>query len=272
MNAERHRPWWQDAVLAALVVFGCVLVYAMPALSYPASGLDPGWRTAVNQAAAARLVFGRDVIFTVGPYAAVYTGQYDPTIDARMFAGSLVLGLPMAAGLLCLARGALRAAVVAVPVFMMLLRANDVLMLARPADDVLMLALPAAFILVGCRLAMQQQRTGQVPRRPLPVIAFMLLVLALSLLPLIKGSFAVLAIGEAAIVFALLLWQRAYRLAAAEAVVLAVGTSGFWWMIGQPPAALPPTSSPRSRSCPATARQWRSAGGSSRPWCFCLAR
>ena len=229
MDAEYRRWPWPGLTIAALVTLGCVVVYAMPNLSYPMLGLEGGWYSAMNRAAASHMVFGRDVIFTFGPYAGIFTGEYDPVIDQRLFAGSLVLALAMAGGLLCLARGMLRGIVVAVPVFMLLVRSYDALLLA----------LPAALLLVGFRLTVKAPHPSRLTHGPVALAAFMLLVLAQSLLPLVKGTFGMAAFGEVAVVFAMLAWRRAYRLATAELVVFVGGLVGWWWLIGQPISALP---------------------------------
>jgi hypothetical protein len=39
----------------------------------PAAGLDPSWAYAINEAVAGHLVFGRDFIWTFGPFGAVDT-------------------------------------------------------------------------------------------------------------------------------------------------------------------------------------------------------
>ena len=67
---------------ASTVVFTAALaaVFAIAVLRFipfspamPESNLDPSWVLAMNQALSAHLVFGRDVVFTLGPYASVFT-------------------------------------------------------------------------------------------------------------------------------------------------------------------------------------------------------
>jgi len=49
--------------------------------SYPVASLDSSWQYALNEAVARQLVFGRDIVFTFGPLASVYTGMYLPQTD-----------------------------------------------------------------------------------------------------------------------------------------------------------------------------------------------
>jgi hypothetical protein len=57
----------------------------------PDSGIDPSWAMALNQAVAQHLSFGKDIIFTLGPYASIYTKMYHPATDGMMLWGSLYL-------------------------------------------------------------------------------------------------------------------------------------------------------------------------------------
>ena len=55
--------------------------------------LDPSWVIGLNQAVAQQLKFGQDLIFTFGPYAAVYTKAFHPGTVHLEILGSLFLGL-----------------------------------------------------------------------------------------------------------------------------------------------------------------------------------
>jgi hypothetical protein len=67
--------------LFAASVFIVLLVPFQP--SMPVADLDPSWHLGLNQAVEDGLVFGRDMIFTCGPYAALITGQYHPATYFR---------------------------------------------------------------------------------------------------------------------------------------------------------------------------------------------
>nr|VFJ67904.1 MAG: hypothetical protein BECKFW1821C_GA0114237_101317 [Candidatus Kentron sp. FW] len=62
----------------------------------PGEGLDPSWAFGMNQAVAQGLAFGRDVIFTLGPYGSIYTKTFHPGTDNLMVWGSLYLGVSFA--------------------------------------------------------------------------------------------------------------------------------------------------------------------------------
>jgi hypothetical protein len=54
----------------------------------PSHGLDPSWKFAMNEGVARNLVFGRDIVFTFGPYASIYTEVYEPQTDKLMLLGA----------------------------------------------------------------------------------------------------------------------------------------------------------------------------------------
>src|ERR1700736_1107722 len=78
-------------VLPALFLIG-VLIACVPMMpTFPQPDLDSAWRYAMNEAVARQMVFGRDIIFTLGPYACAYTGQYHPATDHLMLIADTLL-------------------------------------------------------------------------------------------------------------------------------------------------------------------------------------
>ncbi len=69
----------------------CIFVPFFPTM--PREGLDPSWVIGVNQATQQGLTFGRDIIFTFGPYASIYTKSYHPATDHLMIAGGFYLAI-----------------------------------------------------------------------------------------------------------------------------------------------------------------------------------
>jgi len=78
--------WTLFSVTLACIVMGL-------SLQFPSSGLDPSWKFAVNEAVARGMSFGKDFIFTFGPYSSLYTGIYHPTIDTLILSAGLLLTL-----------------------------------------------------------------------------------------------------------------------------------------------------------------------------------
>ena len=74
--------------VGALIIAWLLLMPFAPGM--PTAGLDGSWPYALNEAIARGNVFGRDVIFTFGPLASVYTRQYSPATDTMMMVASAI--------------------------------------------------------------------------------------------------------------------------------------------------------------------------------------
>src|SRR6476469_6515006 len=75
----------------SLITAICIFVPFSPVM--PEDGLDASWMFGMNQAVAQGLAIRRDIIFTFGPYASIYTQAYHPATDYMMMFGSLYLAL-----------------------------------------------------------------------------------------------------------------------------------------------------------------------------------
>lgn len=80
------------AILLAIVLTAFLVVFPVAPV-FPNHGLDPSWRYGLNEAISKGLLFGRDIIFTFGPYASVYTGEYHPETAGLLFWGSAYLAI-----------------------------------------------------------------------------------------------------------------------------------------------------------------------------------
>lgn len=81
-------------LLAPIVLIVSMLMLYVPFNpSMPAASLDPSWALGMNELAARHAVFGRDVVFTFGPLAAVYTTYFHPATDAMVMATSALLAV-----------------------------------------------------------------------------------------------------------------------------------------------------------------------------------
>jgi len=83
-------------LLACLVVIVSFVGFVPFSPCFPINTLDSGWAFALNVAAAKGLIFGKDVIFTFGPYASIYSGQYFPATDAQSIWGGSLLAVAFA--------------------------------------------------------------------------------------------------------------------------------------------------------------------------------
>ncbi|MDB0571427.1 hypothetical protein LBW59_11670 [Ralstonia solanacearum] len=195
----------------------------------PTIYLDSSWAYAMNEAVARGLIFGRDIVFTFGPYASVYTAQFHPGTDALMLGGSSLLAAAFGFGAVALLpKGRWPYALLA-PLFLAQLAVPDSI-LAMP--DSIFLAIPLLFLLLASQY-LQIKRL-----RPLPSVALALLLLSCALLPLIKGTFAGLSAIIVVLVF-FLTFQRHKIVALLGLLTYFVAITGFWAAAGQPMIALP---------------------------------
>lgn len=68
-------------VLIFLVILTIFAIFIPLDPYYPGDQLDDAWAFAMSEASNRGLVFGRDIIFTLGPYANLFTHLYNPLTD-----------------------------------------------------------------------------------------------------------------------------------------------------------------------------------------------
>ena len=92
---------------ASICFVGVVVLTIVPwTWNYPTAGLDAAWRMSINRAVVDQLAFGRDIVFTYGPFGVVSTTSYDPSLRWMAVLGGTI----MAGGLLLVAVPLLRRA------------------------------------------------------------------------------------------------------------------------------------------------------------------
>jgi hypothetical protein len=182
------------------------------------SALDDGWAQGINLAVQRGMVFGRDIIFTYGPFGPVETRLYDPALRPMVIAGASILTLGFATGLQALARPAMAVLVA--------------LVLPLVANDALAYAVPLPALLL-CARAPQNARLPHGTRR-----AVLALLPALALLPLAKGSLLIAACLATALLAAMLWRQGSRTLAAGVPAAVLACLLLLWCAAGQQPAAL----------------------------------
>jgi len=191
----------------------------------PIAGVDGSWTYAMNVATAEHLRFGKDIVFTFGPWASVYTRAYYPATDGLMMGGSLLIAIAFFMGLLALVAP----------------RRRPLLLLAP-----LVLALvwspwwngwrDAVLLLVPLLLPFVVMRGGQ---RGRPFVATVCIVAAASaILPLVKGNIS-LMVAVATAIALVLSWRSSPRIAVMIVVVQLLTLVAAWWIAGQRLVDLP---------------------------------
>ena len=204
---------WSVTIFLLITVFA-VFVPWIPGM--PSAGLDGSWVFGVNQAMAQGLSFGKEIIFTFGPYAAIYTKQYHPATDGLMLAGSLYLALHYSIVLIVLLKNrpwrwslAYGVALVAIVVY---------------SRDVLLFSYPLLIGLLVYRFISDQSNRSSWTRWILPW-----LFCSLGLLPLIKGSL-ILLYGFVPLWCGWFLFLHKKRVQGIVALVMPLGALPLFWI------------------------------------------
>ncbi len=215
--------------LATFVTITLLAVFVPLNPDMPHYGLDYSWVFATNEAVARHLRFGKEFIFTVGPYASIYTRSFHPATDHLMLLGSLLVGMSYITSATYLARGCPPHIVVFLALFCATFPSRDALLLSYP------------FILGVCALKFVnsediQQRTNLSWQHILWIVmAFS----ALGLLPLIKGSLLFPA-GVTTVILGFFLLHRLPLWQTIPVVFIAPASTVFFWMLaGQSVSDIP---------------------------------
>jgi hypothetical protein len=195
----------------------------------PSKGLDASWEFAMNEAVARHLTFGKQIMFTYGPYAAIGTRTYSPATDRRMMWGSFSVAVSYLAGLLFLARGKRR--------YLMLFL---LLFLATFGNPELLL-LSYSFLLAACAVKYMNPVGGGEPAELnwRQILAAVLMWSTLGLLPLVKGSLLLPFAAAVVIPSALFLCKRRYSQGVVLLLLPIASAAGLWIFSGQSLGNLP---------------------------------
>jgi hypothetical protein len=229
MNPSQNKTWNNIAVLifhlAMAITIAAVFVPFTPDM--PAASLDPSWKIGLNQAVAQGLRFGRDMIFTFGPYSFVFSEAYHPATDTLMLVGCCYLAVVyfVCLNILIERRHYLWMAGYGLGLTCMLYP-RDALLFSVP----LLIAMA-----IYQRYLSEDRPVSQGARQTLYVA---LLISPLGLLPLAKGSLFILSAGVAFLCSAYFGWKKQYQYAAVCVIAPICSAFFFWVLIGQPVTGL----------------------------------
>jgi hypothetical protein len=199
---------------SALLLLTAVCVFTPLSPRMP-SALDSSWCFGMNQAIAQGLSIGREIVFSFGPYAYIYTGTYHPATDGSMLWGCAYIGLSFG--------------VVAIQVFRKPVAQLALLVIisaAMPLRDALFFFYPT-LVAVWVVRENWDENSG----RKLALLAALLF--PFGLLVLIKVSTVAVCGGALVIVFARFALERKWR-KTAIVLVFPLSIITFWCLAGQP--------------------------------------
>lgn len=213
-----------QSLLAGAIFIVSAIIYIPFAASLPdnINLLDGGWIFAMQQAVAQHLVFGKDIIFTFGPYASLFTSEYQPETAHIMFAGSFLMAVTFAFSLICLSKKPSEKIVALILA----------LLLAVSAQDTKFIGLSFVALAFICRT--MDNRNFSIFEKT----TFLLVILALGMFPLIKATFGICAVIVLFITIILLINRRKFIAAFCTGILFVLWMSLLWVIVGQPLADL----------------------------------
>jgi len=210
-----------------LLLVSVLAVFLQFSPHMPTMGLDPSWQFGMNYAISHGLSFGHDVVFTFGPFAPVYTGQYHPETYSLMQWGGLYLALAFWLGIAVFLN---EISLTWVVVFCFILLG---MMIER---DSLLLSLPLIIGLAVFKINDDEQKCNNYY---LMVGLLIYMFSALGLLTLVKGSMLIFSIAIIAISSLLFASNRKHLFAIICMVSPLVSILVFWVISGQTISNLP---------------------------------
>lgn len=207
-------------ILSVALLFTSISVFVPFYPAMPDEGLDPSWTLGMNQAFAQGLIFGKDMIFTFGPYASIYTRVYHPATDTMMLAGGLYLSIIYWIAIISITKNSkLYLIFLYLVVIAGLISFPDARFLSYP-------------LIVGLCCFKLVRLSDEVDSRRINILLF-ILFMPLGLLPLIKGSFLILSGAITLLSAFLFLIYSKPKWAIIALVVPFSSTIVFWMVSGQ---------------------------------------
>jgi hypothetical protein len=219
---------WLKVFTISIVIILSIIFFMALQPSYPLpENLDSSWQYALNEAVVRHMIFGRDIVFTCGPLASVYTKMYHPGTDRIMLLGGALIGAALSFGCLLLAAPKNCFFIVALPVLI-----SEVVIMR----DCFFILLPFVVFLLILRVYGTNDGDQTRPKK-LAFAGITIGVCASALLPLIKGSFTLSVLFSG---FASLLILLRFRplIAVALTSLAAISAWATWVAVGQPVDAI----------------------------------
>ena len=179
--------------------------------------LDPSWVIGLNQAVAQQLKFGQDLIFTFGPYAAVYTKAFHPGTVHLEILGSLYLGLLYVLVLLLVLKRSQPWVVLCLTLLLAGFTAH--------LDSIFYSY--ALLTAIYCWQSVSNSASFT-PKNSVSLVCIALLFSGFGLYPLIKGPHFVLYFPIAILSIGLFLWFRKWLAAIIAPLSIALSMTIFW--------------------------------------------
>ena len=196
----------------------------------PGPSLDASWVYGMNEAVGLGLSFGPDLIFSFGPYSAIYTKAYHPATDGLMIGGSLFLATAYAIGLLLLAKRASTWKLVAY---------SAVLAGATNLRDPLLFSYPLIVALLVYKYSLPESKERRLLDSNWAIVVAAFVFSPLGLLPIIKNSALIICATVVVLSTPMLAMEKRWSLVGAAILAPVATMIGCWIVSGQAVDALP---------------------------------
>jgi hypothetical protein len=218
------------SVLAALFIGLTSILLFLPLLSVmPRPGLDTSFTLPPNEAVAQGMVFGRDIIYTIGPLASIWNQAYHPATIVMALIGGGFIGIGHAFVTYAISKNSHRSWVWVYVIFLIFL---------LESRDALFLVYPMLLSLLIYRISLASPHGDRIQLSKGESIWFAATVSSLGLLPLIRPSFLPLT-SVVWMLGSILLWKSGRRLIAVSLILFPpISMVLFWTIAGQDTSAL----------------------------------
>lgn len=198
----------------------------------PGPGLDASWVYGLGEAVRLKLAFGKDMVFTLGPYASMYTSSYHPATYHFVLFGSTCMALAFSVLLMYLLAG--RTLLLSMVMVFFLACSNG-----APDATLMLYPLLLSIFIYKITLTKGNEERLVLPQGPLGHAIVLLLFGVLGLIPLIKGSMLILAVAIGGLGILRLFATGYVRQAIIAALACITGLFVFWAAAGQSLLGLP---------------------------------
>lgn len=223
-NETRPRDGFFKICAVIVTMWGCISAFVPLAPIFPIATLGGGWQLGMNVATSLGLV-GSPLTFTFGPFASIYSGLYLPEIDGLAISGGVLLAVTAIGALLALVGPGAWLPALGFALFLPLVDKDPQLM-----------AVPLLALLLAYRLSCP---IPAMPRQNWRQMILPLMMPALAMLVLVKGTSAIAAVSMVLLAVTMLAWAGKRRVALGCLAIFAVCIPLFWIVSSQKISALP---------------------------------
>jgi hypothetical protein len=230
---KNHQRLISEMIILGLFLIAATFLFVPFSPAMPGEILDSSWQLGMNQAVAQGLVLGRELIFTFGPYASIYTKVFHPGTYELMIYGSLYIAI--AFGIIFFTNFKNINIITKYLIIIGLVEFSIISILFNFFTD----GLIYFFVLLVGLFTFNLINNFKNQNKAVNIALAIFLFGTFGLLPLIKGSFLVATAGISAISILSLISNKLYKASLIILLTIISTTIIFWIASGQLLSSLP---------------------------------